>query len=109
MIAVDVRSTDVSGEGVYWADSDCDDSATSTSHGSERRISTAQEMNYTRMLNSQLPDSIRVLAWSPVLKDFNARHHCQRRSYLYILPKGPVDLKVSPVLSCPQAKGSVMG
>ncbi len=67
VIAVDVRSTDVSNEGVYWANSDCDDIPVSTSYEGERRISTTKEMNYTRKLNSQLPDSIRVLAWSPIV------------------------------------------
>lgn len=41
------------------------------------------ELAYPRLLNAVLPPSIRVLAWSPVSKDFDARFSCQYRHYKY--------------------------
>ena len=39
--------------------------------------------DYVRLINSLLPDDIRVLAWCPVSKDFDARFGCLQRTYKY--------------------------
>jgi len=39
----------------------------------ESKIEFGVEENYLRMMNANLPDSIRILAWSPVAHDFSAR------------------------------------
>ncbi|CAE6504346.1 unnamed protein product, partial [Rhizoctonia solani] len=49
---------------------------------------TKQELAYIHMLNRVLPSSIRVLAWSPVADDFDARFSCQWRHYKYFFSKG---------------------
>ena len=57
-----------------------------------------EELPYMVMLNNNLPNDIRVLAWSPVDTDFNARFSCLHRTYKYFFPKGNMDINVS--LSC---------
>ena len=47
-----------------------------------------QELNYVHLLNRSLPPSIRVLAWSPVSDDFDARFSCVHRHYKYIFTIG---------------------
>ncbi|KAI7941017.1 hypothetical protein MJO28_013302 [Puccinia striiformis f. sp. tritici] len=42
-----------------------------------------EELAYHTILNSILPDSVRVLAWSPVHADFDARFSCSARHYKY--------------------------
>ncbi|PVV02559.1 hypothetical protein BB560_002984 [Smittium megazygosporum] len=54
---------------------------------------TADEMPYAKMLNRVLPESIRVLAWSPVENDFDARFSCKSRQYIYIFPKLNLDIE----------------
>ena len=54
----------------------------------------AHELRYVHMLNSVLPTSIRILAWSPVADEFDARFSCTHRHYKYffspwIPPHGP--------------------
>ncbi|KAG9007635.1 hypothetical protein FRB94_014153 [Tulasnella sp. JGI-2019a] len=41
------------------------------------------ELRYVNMLNSVLPRSIRILAWSPVSDTFDARFSCTYRHYKY--------------------------
>ena len=41
----------------------------------EEEAVLANEMDYPRMLNSVLPDDIRVLSWSPVALDFRYSSH----------------------------------
>jgi tRNA pseudouridine38/39 synthase len=42
-----------------------------------------EELQYHTIINSILPKSVRVLAWSPVRHDFDARFSCQARHYKY--------------------------
>ena len=46
------------------------------------------ELNYVHLLNRNLPPSIRVLAWSPVSDEFDARFSCIHRHYKYIFTIG---------------------
>lgn len=46
------------------------------------------ELRYVAMLNAVLPRSIRVLAWSPVAEDFDARFSCTFRHYKYFFSAG---------------------
>ncbi|EKC99068.1 pseudouridylate synthase [Trichosporon asahii var. asahii CBS 8904] len=41
------------------------------------------DLGYPRLLNSVLPDDIRVLAWSPAPTDFDSRFSCDFRHYKY--------------------------
>ncbi|CEF67933.1 tRNA pseudouridine(38/39) synthase [Strongyloides ratti] len=76
VIAVTVRSSDENGKYVYWKD------------GSKpiNGKSLDKEMPFCTMLNRFLPSDIRIMAWSPVRKDFSARHNCLKRVYRYFLP-----------------------
>ncbi|KIO22301.1 hypothetical protein M407DRAFT_79378 [Tulasnella calospora MUT 4182] len=46
------------------------------------------ELRYVAMLNAVLPRSIRVLAWSPVADEFDARFSCTFRHYKYFFSAG---------------------
>lgn len=46
------------------------------------------ELRYVNMLNSVLPRSIRILAWSPVSESFDARFSCTYRHYKYFFTPG---------------------
>ncbi|KAF8326398.1 pseudouridine synthase [Cantharellus anzutake] len=46
------------------------------------------EIPYVRKLNQILPSTIRILAWSPVSDDFDARFSCKYRHYKYIFTAG---------------------
>ncbi|OMH81280.1 tRNA pseudouridine(38/39) synthase [Zancudomyces culisetae] len=51
------------------------------------------EFPYPKMLNSLLPQYIRVIAWSPVNSEFSARFSCKARQYRYIFPKQNLDIE----------------
>ncbi|CAM0136681.1 unnamed protein product [Umbelopsis sp. WA50703] len=51
-----------------------------------------QEIAYIDTLNRILPRDIRIVAWSPAPKDFNARFDCISRTYKYFFSKGKLDL-----------------
>ena len=51
------------------------------------------ELPYAQMMHSQLPQDIRVIAWSPVPIDFSARFSCLHRTYKYFFPKGIFDIE----------------
>lgn len=74
----------MNGKFVYWPeDSQSDD-----------RITKTEELDYVKILNANLPQGIRILAWAPVSSDFNARFNCTERVYSYIFPKTNLDLEV---------------
>lgn len=41
------------------------------------------EIDYVRSLNKVLPEDIRIVAWSPVAHDFDARFNAIARTYKY--------------------------
>ncbi|GIQ80837.1 pseudouridine synthase I, TruA, partial [Kipferlia bialata] len=45
-----------------------------------------RELNYCKMLNSALPQSVAVRAWSPVHVSFHSRFNATGRSYRYLIP-----------------------
>jgi len=47
------------------------------------------EYTYPRLLNNVLPPSIRVLGWSPIEPDFDARFSCKLRHYKYAFHLDP--------------------
>jgi tRNA pseudouridine38/39 synthase len=49
----------------------------------ERTQDESNEMDYPLILNSVLPETIRVLAWCPVEETFDARFSCLGRQYRY--------------------------
>ena len=52
------------------------------------------ELPYVEILNRNLPKDIRILAWTPVLLDFDARFKCTFRKYHYYFRKNELDLKL---------------
>nr|CAB3265319.1 tRNA pseudouridine(38/39) synthase [Phallusia mammillata] len=52
----------------------------------------AGEIPYVQLLNQALPLDIRVVAWAPVSRTFNARHHCKSRTYRYLFTRGSLDV-----------------
>ena len=44
------------------------------------------EFPYVKALNGRLPSDIRIIAWAPTPKDFNARFDCKYREYKYFFP-----------------------
>ena len=50
--------------------------------------SDAEDFSYVEALNHFLPPEIRILSWSVVPEEFNARFCCTLRSYTYRFPKG---------------------
>ncbi|KAJ3514945.1 hypothetical protein NLJ89_g2064 [Agrocybe chaxingu] len=50
------------------------------------------ELDYVTMLNRILPDTIRIIAWSPVSTDFSARFSCKYRHYKYFFSSLHLDI-----------------
>lgn len=57
---------------------------------------SSPELPYIQSLNKLLPESIRVLGWSPVRPSFNARFDCRYRHYKYFFTSGPPDHLLPP-------------
>ncbi|KAK4473733.1 hypothetical protein MN116_003075 [Schistosoma mekongi] len=60
---------------------------------SERQEVPDKEMDFVSILNRNLPLDIRVLAWSPVSPEFDARFNCRKRSYEYYFPESGLDIE----------------
>lgn len=52
-----------------------------------------EEHDYLKMLNSTLPDDIKVISWTPVPSDFNARFSAMSRTYKYYFVKENLDIE----------------
>jgi tRNA pseudouridine38/39 synthase len=85
VVSLCVRSNLLEGEGVELG-KDC------TAH--ERSGDKTEELPYMVMLNSTLPEDIRVLSWAPVGRDFSARFNCLHRTYKYFFPRGSMNIEV---------------
>uniref|UniRef100_A0A7E4VAJ7 tRNA pseudouridine synthase n=1 Tax=Panagrellus redivivus TaxID=6233 RepID=A0A7E4VAJ7_PANRE len=81
--SVTVRSTDVDGVGVFWPDD---------APADEQRVKSTNEMKFDTILNNVLPSNIRVIAWAPAKREFNARFECTSRSYMYLFPRGRLNI-----------------
>ncbi|KAL3317474.1 tRNA pseudouridine synthase 3 [Cichlidogyrus casuarinus] len=57
----------------------------------ERSNIPVEEIDYAFILNKILPRDIRVLGWSPVAQEFDARHSCKGRAYRYFFPRDTLD------------------
>ncbi|GLT77266.1 hypothetical protein SLA2020_488680 [Shorea laevis] len=53
---------------------------------------TEGEIDYVRVLNRVLPKDIRILGWTSVSIDFNARFSCLAREYKYFFWRGNLNL-----------------
>ncbi|KAM0671811.1 tRNA pseudouridine synthase domain-containing protein [Ordospora colligata] len=51
-----------------------------------------KEYRYDLILNTYLPEDIRVIGWAPVPDDFSARFTCIQRQYRYYFHKDSLDL-----------------
>ncbi|KAJ2723839.1 pseudouridine synthase deg1 [Coemansia sp. Benny D115] len=93
VIALYVRST-----GRYLDDGDvCPEGGVVTedmqNDGRRVLLPTAEkELPYVSMLNKSLPPEIRILAWSPVSADFDARFSCRSRFYRYFFNEEGLDV-----------------
>ena len=83
--SVTVRSTDINGEGVFWPDDSAEELL---------RIKSTNELRYDNILNNELPDTVRIIAWTPTDIDFNARFDCSSRSYVYLFPRSNLNIEV---------------
>ena len=50
------------------------------------------ERDFARIINSVLPNSIRILGWSPVTDEFSARFSTKSRTYRYFFVRRDLDL-----------------
>ena len=53
-----------------------------------------EEIPYARVLNKLLPPEIRIIAWTPVDQNFDARFSCLHRTYKYFFPAANVNVDV---------------
>ncbi len=51
-----------------------------------------EEIDYVRSLNKVLPEDIRIVAWSPVAADFDARFNALARTYKYYFLRDGLDV-----------------
>lgn len=82
VISIDVRSNLMDGIGVFEQEG-C---------RAQDRIKNPNEplneIQYCKILNSNLPNHIQVIAWAPCTSlDFSARFDCISRTYKYFFPK----------------------
>lgn len=54
---------------------------------------TQVELSYIKILNGNLPPDIRILQWSSVPPEFNARFDCSYRYYRYYFPRARYDIQ----------------
>jgi len=52
-----------------------------------------KEMDYCRILNGVLPETIRAIGWTPVSNEFSARFSARDRTYRYFFVRKSLDLK----------------
>ena len=69
---------------------DTDPTSTFTSHTRDSKPN--QEIDYLNVLNRLLPDTIRIIAWSPVSDAFSARFACKYRHYKYFFSSLHLDV-----------------
>lgn len=50
------------------------------------------EIPYAQVLNKLLPPEIRIITWTPVDQEFDARFSCLHRTYKYFFPAANVDV-----------------
>lgn len=50
------------------------------------------KLNYIKMINSSLPDDIRILSYKRVEPNFNARFDCIKRVYKYFFFLNEMDI-----------------
>ncbi|KAI3610538.1 trna pseudouridine synthase 3 [Moniliophthora roreri] len=84
----DIRELD---DGFGSLDIDDDDDPPAPPITSEPK--SRPEHDYVAILNRILPDSIRVLAWSPVSPSFSARFACKFRHYKYFFSSEHLDIR----------------
>jgi tRNA pseudouridine38/39 synthase len=60
---------------------------------STKKSRSSHEHDYLTILNRLLPDTIRIIAWSPVSTTFSARFSCKYRHYKYFF--SPLNLDVT--------------
>ncbi|XP_054161615.1 tRNA pseudouridine(38/39) synthase-like [Oppia nitens] len=88
IISLDIRTNLKTGRGVITPENYIEREDQRNSGDNE----TIQEINYSLILNSVLPENIRVICWSPVESDFSARFSCKSRTYKYLFPKSNLDI-----------------
>ena len=69
-----------------------DNTSTNNANQGPRVQKEAAEYTYDKILNSVLPDDIRVLGWCPVSEEFSARFSAAKRTYRYFFVRRNLDL-----------------
>lgn len=59
---------------------------------SQQNPKPVQELDYLGVLNRILPDTIRVIAWSPISDNFSSRFSCKYRHYKYFFSSLHLDI-----------------
>ncbi|XP_077998522.1 tRNA pseudouridine(38/39) synthase-like [Glandiceps talaboti] len=85
VISIDLRTNLLEGVGVK---------VRSNGTAADRQGDKTTEINYMKILNNVLPDEIRIVAWTPVKPDFDARFSASSRTYKYFFPKADLDIEV---------------
>jgi tRNA pseudouridine38/39 synthase len=83
VICVRVRSKLTSGPGIIPPASTAVPSPSPVVAAAAAAVNDADELDYCSIINSALPDDIRVLGWAPIDASFNARYDCTYRQYKY--------------------------
>jgi len=85
VISIDVRTNLLDGVGVF-----APEGYVERENGA---AAAKEELEYCTVLNRNLPDDIKVIAWSPCPNlEFSARFDCKQRTYRYFFPRANMDL-----------------
>lgn len=70
-----------------------DDSTAAEREPELKQVPLELEIDYVSAINMRLPETIRVLGWAPVDKNFSARHSTSARRYIYTFGQvGPLNI-----------------
>ncbi|CAJ0763958.1 11571_t:CDS:2, partial [Entrophospora sp. SA101] len=58
------------------------------------RTDKGVKLPYLQILNRLLPNDIRIIAWAPVNKNFDARFNCKSRKYKYYFVQENLDIEL---------------
>ncbi len=84
VVSIDVRTNRMEGGGVFEQEG-C--------RAGERIRTDDAEIDYCKLLNANLPETIQVVAWAPCpSREFSARFDCKSRTYKYFFPRGELNM-----------------
>ena len=90
VISIDVRTNMKSGKGVFTPEDYIEEQSEDNCVTNEAE---KEEINYALILNSVLPENIRIICWTAVENGFSARFDCKNRTYKYFFPKADLNIE----------------